>query len=137
MDKKYDFCSKMSFFCTLNIDNFSKVVPATYGEFDQKNLKTWPKKWEKMKIHNTFLKMKLVCTMGNLMFFVIDTREIGLYYGENRSSRFVNRFYYGENGKKRVFFVPFLKTQKTKITFSRLIIRSRTYGRPLIQHKIY
>ena len=40
MDKKYDFCSKMSFFCTLNIDNFSKVVPATYGEFDQKNLKT-------------------------------------------------------------------------------------------------
>ena len=40
MDKKYDFCSKMSFFCTLNLDNFSKVVPATYGEFDQKNLKT-------------------------------------------------------------------------------------------------
>ena len=40
MDKKYDFCSKMSFFCKLNIDNFSKVVPATYEEFDQKNLKT-------------------------------------------------------------------------------------------------
>ena len=52
----------MSFFCTLNIDNFSKIVPATYGEFDQKKLIPWPKQWEKMKIHNTFLKMKLVCT---------------------------------------------------------------------------
>ena len=113
MDKKCDFCSKMSFFCTLNLDNFSKVVPATYGEFDQKNQKTWLKKWEKMKIHNTFFKMKLICTMVNLMFFVIDTRKNGLYYGENRSSRFVNRLYYGEIFKK-VFFVPFLKTQKNR-----------------------
>ena len=103
MDKKYDFCSKMSFFCTLNIDNFSKKVSATYGELDQKTLKTWPKKWEKTKIHNTFLKMQLICTMGNVMFFVICTREIWLYYWENRSSRFVNRLYYTENVKKRVF----------------------------------
>ena len=38
--KKYDFCPKMSLFCTLNIDNFSKVVSVTYGEFDQNYLKT-------------------------------------------------------------------------------------------------
>ena len=38
--KKYDFCSKMPLFCTLNIDNSLKVVPATYGEFDQNYLKT-------------------------------------------------------------------------------------------------
>ena len=114
MNKKYDFCSKMSFFCTLNIDNFSKIVPATYGEFDQKTLKTWPKKWEKMKIHNTFFLMKLICTMVNLMFFVIDTRKNGLYYGENRSSRFVNRLYYGENGKKRVFCTFFEDSKKQK-----------------------
>ena len=70
-----------------------------------------------MKIHNTFLKMQLVCTMGNVMFFVIDTQEIGLYYGENRSSRFVNRFYYGENGKKRVFCAFFEDKKKQKSRF--------------------
>ena len=52
--------------------------------------------------------------MGNLMFFVIYTREIGLYYGENRSSRFVNRLYYGENVKKRGFLYLFWRPKKQK-----------------------
>ena len=65
-----------------------------------------------MKIHNTFLKMQLVCTMGNVIFFVICTREIWLYYWENRSSRFVNRLYYGENVKTRVFLYLFWRPKK-------------------------
>ena len=47
MDKKYDFCSKMSFFCTLNIDHFSKVVPATYVEFDPKKSENMTEKVRK------------------------------------------------------------------------------------------
>ena len=45
-------------------------------------------KVRKTKILNTFLKMILVSTMVNLMFFAMNTRENGLYYGENGSSRF-------------------------------------------------
>ncbi len=69
-----------------------------------------------MKIRNTFLKMILVSTMVNLMFFAMNTRENGLYYGENGSSRFSNRLYYGENDKKRVFsrFFESQKKQKTR-----------------------
>ena len=56
-------------------------MPPTYGDFDQKM------KGKKMKIRN-ILKMILVSTMVNLMFFAMNTRENGLYYGENGSSRF-------------------------------------------------
>ena len=45
-------------------------------------------KVRKTKILNTFLKMILVSTIVNLMFFAMNTRENGLYYGENGSSRF-------------------------------------------------
>ena len=45
-------------------------------------------KVRKTKILNTFLKMILVSTMVNLMFFAMNTRENGLYHGENGSSRF-------------------------------------------------
>ena len=45
-------------------------------------------KVRKTKILNTFLKMILVSTMVNLMFFAMNTRENGLYYEENGSSRF-------------------------------------------------
>ena len=68
---------------------------------------------KKMKIRNTFLKMILVSTMVNLMFFAMNTRENGLYYGENGSPRFSNRLYYGENDKKRVFS-RFFESQKNK-----------------------
>ena len=77
-------------------------MPPTYGDFDQKTTKNEGKLGE-MKIRNTFLKIILVSTMVNLMFFAMNTRENGLYYGENGSSRFSNRQYYGENDKKRVF----------------------------------
>ena len=63
MDKKYEFCSKMSFFCTLNIDNFSKVVPATYEEFRQKKSKNMTEKVRKNKNPQYFFE-----------------NEIGLYY---------------------------------------------------------
>ena len=50
------------------------------------------------------------------MTFVINICENVLYYGENSSSRFLNRLYYGESYKKRVFFALFwtLKKQKTR-----------------------
>ena len=79
-------------------------MPPTYWDFDQKITTNEGKIGEKKKkIRNTFLKMILVSTMVNLMFFAMNTRENGLYYGENGSSRFSNRLYYGENDKKRVF----------------------------------
>ena len=68
-----------------------------------------------MKIRNTFLKMILVSTMVNLMFFAMNTRENGLYYGENDSSCFSNRMYYAENDKKRVFS-RFFESQKKQET---------------------
>ena len=71
-------------------------MPPTYGDFDKKQKKI-KEKLKKMKIRNTFLKMRLVSTMVNLMFFAMNTRENGLYYGENDSSRFSNRLYYEEN----------------------------------------
>ena len=49
------------------------------------------------------------------MFFAMNTRENGLYYGENGSSRFSNRLYYGENDKKRVFS-RFFESQKKQET---------------------
>ena len=70
-----------------------------------------------MKIRNTFLKMILVSTMVNLMFFAMNTRENWLYYAENGSSRFSNWVYYGENDKKRVFRAFFEGPKKTKNAF--------------------
>ena len=88
-------------------------MPPTYGDFDQKITKNEGKIGKKMKIRNTFLKMILVSAMVNLMFFAMNTRENGLYYGENGSSRFSNRLYYGENDKKRVFSRFFRAARKS------------------------
>ena len=55
------------------------------------------KRRKKMKIRNTFLKIILISTMVNLIFFTMNTRENGMYDGENGSSRFSNRLYYEEN----------------------------------------
>ncbi len=87
------------------------------GILSKKSQKTKEKKMKKLKMRNTFsLKTILVSTMVNLMFFAMNTRENGLYYGENGSSRFSNRLYYGENDKKRVFsqFFESQKKQKTR-----------------------
>ena len=59
---------------------------------------------KKKKIPNTFFKMRLVSTIVNLMIFEINTSEKVLYYGENGSSRFLNRL---ESSKKRVFLTLF------------------------------
>ena len=83
--------------------------------------------FQKKKIYNTFFKMRLVSTIVNLMTFIINTSENVLYYGKNSSSRFLNRLYYWESSKKRVFFDTFLNTKKTKNAFSGAKIGSRTY----------
>ena len=70
--------------------------------------------FQKKKIYNTFFKMRLVSTIENLMAFIINTGENVLYYGENSSSRFLNRLYYGESGKN-VFFDTFLNTKNQKM----------------------
>ena len=69
------------------------------------------------------------------MFFVIDTRKNGLYYGENRSSRFVNRFYYGENGKKRVFLCFFWRPKKQKTRPQHIKFVPRLIEDPLYQNR--
>ena len=62
---------------------------------------------KKKEICNTFFKMRLVSTIVNLMTFIINTSENVLYYGESSSSRFLNRLYYWESVKKRVFLTLF------------------------------
>ncbi len=81
------------------------------GILTKKSQKMKEKIEKKMKIRNTFLKMILVSTMVNLMFFAMNTHENGLYYGENGSSRLSNRPYYGENDKK-MFFEGFFGDKK-------------------------
>ena len=75
----------------------------TCRDFDKK-MKGY---FQKTKICNTFFKMRLISIVVNFMDFVINTSENVLYYGENSSSRFLNRPYYWESGKKRVFLTLF------------------------------
>ncbi len=63
------------------------------------------------EIHNTFLKMRLVSSMGILSVFVKNVVEIGPNYGENGSSRFQNWIYHSENSKN-TFFYTFFDTAK-------------------------
>ena len=64
--------------------------------------------------------MRLVSTIVNLMTFIINTSENVLYYGESSSSRFLNRLYYWESGKKRVFLTLFWTLEKQKMRSQQL-----------------
>ena len=82
--------------CSMRKENYTKNIEISSNIFE---------------IHNTFLKMRLVLTMGILSIFVKNGVEIGPNYGENGSSRLQKCLNCGGNTKNSLF-LTFFDTSK-------------------------